>query len=39
MGHNKPIDTISDLVHVGEGLKSLWTIDRAATDWYSEGGF
>ena len=31
--HNKPINTLSGLVHAGERLRNLWTIDRAATDW------
>ena len=30
---NRPINTLSGLVHVGERLRNLWTIDRAATDW------
>ena len=31
--HNKPINTLSGLVHAGERLRNLWTIDRAATYW------
>ena len=30
--HNKPINTLSDLVHAGGRLRNLWTIDFAATD-------
>ena len=25
--------TVSGLVHAGERLRNVWTIDRAATDW------
>ena len=31
--HNKPINTLSGLVHAGERLRNLRTIDHAATDW------
>ena len=31
--HNKPINTLSGLVHAGERLRNLWTIDRSATNW------